>query len=36
MPAVVLVSIDGFSAALASDPALRTPALRGLAARGRA
>ena len=34
MPAVVLVSIDGFSAALAADPALRTPALRGLAARG--
>jgi predicted AlkP superfamily pyrophosphatase or phosphodiesterase len=34
MPAVALVSIDGFSAALAADPSLRIPALRGLAARG--
>jgi predicted AlkP superfamily pyrophosphatase or phosphodiesterase len=32
--AVALVSIDGFSAALAADPTLRIPALRGLAARG--
>jgi predicted AlkP superfamily pyrophosphatase or phosphodiesterase len=34
MPPVVLVSIDGFSAALAADASLRLPALRGLAARG--
>jgi len=34
MPAVALISIDGFSAALAADPAVRLPALRGLAARG--
>lgn len=34
MPAVALISIDGFSAALAADPSLRLPALRGLAARG--
>ena len=33
MPAV-LVSLDGFSAALAADASLRVPALRGLAARG--
>ena len=30
MPAVALLSIDGFSAALAADPLLRLPALRGL------
>ena len=34
MAPVVIVSIDGFSAALAADPTLRLPALRGLAARG--
>jgi predicted AlkP superfamily pyrophosphatase or phosphodiesterase len=34
MPALALVSIDGFSAALAADPTVRLPALRGLAARG--
>jgi predicted AlkP superfamily pyrophosphatase or phosphodiesterase len=34
MPALALISIDGFSAALAADPTLRLPALRGLAARG--
>jgi predicted AlkP superfamily pyrophosphatase or phosphodiesterase len=31
---VILVSIDGFSAALAAEPRLRLPALRGLATRG--
>jgi predicted AlkP superfamily pyrophosphatase or phosphodiesterase len=31
---LVLISIDGFSAALAADVSLRLPALRGLAARG--
>jgi predicted AlkP superfamily pyrophosphatase or phosphodiesterase len=34
MSALALISIDGFSAALAADPTLRVPALRGLAARG--
>ena len=34
MSSVALISIDGFSAALAADPTLRVPALRGLAARG--
>jgi predicted AlkP superfamily pyrophosphatase or phosphodiesterase len=34
MSAVTLISIDGFSAALAADASLRLPALRGLAARG--
>jgi predicted AlkP superfamily pyrophosphatase or phosphodiesterase len=34
MPAVALISIDGLSAALAADPSLRLPALRGLATRG--
>jgi predicted AlkP superfamily pyrophosphatase or phosphodiesterase len=34
MSALVLISIDGFSAALAADPTLRLPALHGLAARG--
>ena len=34
MAPLVIVSIDGFSAALAADPSLRVPALRALAARG--
>ena len=31
MPGVALISIDGLSAGLLADPALRVPALRGLA-----
>jgi predicted AlkP superfamily pyrophosphatase or phosphodiesterase len=34
MSALALISIDGFSAALAADPTLRVPTLRGIAARG--
>ena len=33
-PAVLLISIDGFSAALFGDAAVKIPTLRALAARG--